>query len=268
MNFSPIKKEDYSAIKNDLQKLDVIFRTGGTVANYANPYSNNGYGFNFWELVFKGTPTLWALYWEQLFWRKNYLDIIGNAIEGKRVIYVANISKSVDHVKHGINKLVNQYGCKIEAVELGNEHYFNFYGMSPKQYVDTCKKFQTEFQGKYKLLWQLTDMLDTWNEIIIEAPGDKSYSLHYYSKTNQLIDFDLTIGDFLNMVGNNFYLTEWNRKEGIKNEFDIETIKKFLTFLEAEGVKHCFHNVVSDTYGVWKDDLSIRKELFDLFPKV
>lgn len=273
MNFAPLKLEDYGKIKNDVQKLDVIFRTGGTVANYANPYSKNGYGFSFWELFFKGTSTLWAWFWLQLRFNKNYLDIIGSVIEGKKVIYVVNLSKPVEHVKFAIDKLVNQHGCTIEAIELGNEQYLGFYNVSPEQYVNQCKKFQEEFEGKYRILWQLSQKNNqNWNEMIINAPGIKSYCVHHYNDPVFLGDFATMIGYFLDLVGKNFYVTEWNLQGGVQLDenyyFNVNKIKGFLQLMEEEGIKNCFHNVAGDTFGVWKDDLTIKQKLFDLFPKV
>jgi len=269
MNFAPIRQQSYLSIKDDLQSLDVIFRTGGTVSNFANPYSKNGYGFNFLEVMRYGTAPLMQIYNKQIRWKKNYLDILCEVLAGKRIIYVANLFRDALEAEYAVKKL-KAYGCVIEGIELGNEQFLAVRGMSGPDYVKACEKFK--FLAKeYKLIYQLTK--GEWikeiefNKAVL--PHGNSFSFHHYFKPTDT-ESPKQLLTRLKTIAPDCYLTEWNLLEGyIENPTgNVNLAKEVIKRCDDLDIKYCFHNVVSDDFGVFDNELKRRDEIFELFPKI
>lgn len=269
MNIAPIRHQSYLEIKNDIQNLDVIFRTGGTVSNFSNPYSKTGYGFNLLEIMRYGAAPLMQIYNKQLRWKRNYLDIIGELIGGKKVIYVANIFREPREVEYAIAKL-KAYGCIIEGVELGNEQFLAIRGMSGEDYIKACEKFK--FLAKdYKLIYQLTK--GEWIKEIefnnAVLPHGESFSFHHYFKPSDN-ESPKTLLTRLKNIAPDCYLSEWNLLEGYDRNpsGNVSLAKEVLKLCYDLNIKHCYHNLVSDEFGVFDMEFKKRNDIYDLFPKV
>lgn len=268
MNVAPIRRESFLDIKNDIQALDVLFRTGGTMSNFSNPYSKNGYGFEFLDVLKNGTSQLMQIYMNQLFWSKNYLDIMGEVLHDKRILYVANIFRPASEAEYAIKRL-EDYNCKVQ-VGLGNEQFLKIRGLSGKAYVEACKKFAF-LRKDYKVYYQLTKGLLAkeieFNKAVL--PYGEYFDVHHYFKPTDKETPRELLTRLKNLAGN-LCLSEWNLEESYEDnpEGNVALAKDVIQICGDLGIDYVYHNLVSDDYGVFDNSLKRRNDLYNLFPKV
>ena len=263
-NFTLKNNENLSSLSNLANEIKYsTFRTGGTVSNFSNSKSTNGYGFNFWQLLFNGGKSLIPLFNQQLGFKKNYLDTIGEVVKGNDIIYVVNIFESLDNTLEGI-KILKNHSCNIVALELGNEQYFKTRGLNVKQYLDKCKAFES-LSSEYTLLYQLTTTKPNhqWNDLVISK--DRQYSYHDYSET--YFDFLDNVKKLTSKTHlSNIWLTEWNNKDAFSDTASYYAyVSDVLSFCKTNGLKNSFHNFIGDTWGILSDDLKVRDKLMNIF---
>lgn len=263
-NFTLKSREDLDKLQNIASNINSsIFRTGGTVSNFAVSSSNNGYGFKLKDLLLNGGLELLSIYNQQSNFTKNYLHIIGNTIKNKNVIYVVNIFEPLLNTLIGI-EILKSYGCNIIALELGNEQYFKTRGLSVQKYLEKCKNFEV-LKGQYTLLYQLTTTksYSQWNAFVIQP--NKQYSYHNYSK--DFIEFKNSISIInKNVALDTVWLTEWNNKNAFSDTTNYYNyISDVLDFCTVNKIKNSFHNFVGDTWGMIDDNFIPRQKLLDIF---
>lgn len=268
LNFAPIQIEDMSPIKDDIQSLDVIFRTGGNAANAYRPFGK-GYNYDLWkdiiERFFRGGKDFGVTWAKQRNWKKNWTDVFTEMVTGKDIIFVANLYRSIGENINSIRK-IEAGGCNVIAVELGNENYLSLYNMSIGEYLNRCEPFKGL---NYKLLYQVTGQdhrkAQEWDNRVMKIGSH--FAAHYY--TDQKIPAGTVVRDLKARYGD-VWITEWNLLDPFKkfsNSYHAFWVEDFMSECEKLGIVNCYHNVQSGYMGLWDNQFNARDHLIELFEK-
>lgn len=267
---APMWIEDLTSIKNELQNLNTTFRTGGNVAN-AYRFEGSGYNYNLQTDVlgkFFKSPNFGLTYFRQKDWSKNWIDILGEVVEGKDLIYVCNIYQSVDEAQKSIDKFKDKYKCNIVAVELGNENYLNLYRMPITEYLNRCEPFNEHFSKNYKVIYQVSDKngwkYKEWDDEVNKVAKYKA--VHIYPQ--ELIAPSKLINDAIDKYGKDIFITEWNLKQA-NSKYSIDVwsnwVGEFKKECDNKKIINCYHNHLSPGLGAWSDLNNPRPEILKHF---
>lgn len=268
VNCSPMQFKSIVNLESQVQDLDIIVRTGGVVSQYCRENGKGYGGISFWDT--RKTAALWQTWKRQRNWSENWIDVLGRLARNKEMIFVVNLNISVDENLRMIKRF-ESYGCKIIAVELGNENYYKVARMSIGGYLRACKPFADALGGKYKLLYQLTSHYHVskhkkWDDAVMEV--GEYFAVHVYPHSKNAESPKKILDELEAIYGSKLWITEFNLQEPnkVSNEVQTKWLSEFMEECDKRGFVHILHHLMGGYgMGLYDNQLNPQKHLIELF---